>query len=164
MAVGQLGTIALQRGKLDEAEADYTRAIEIDRAVYGDQHQFTASALSSLADVYLERGDYVRAETILRDVIQRLTQSHLAGHLNTGIARLKLGRTLLREKRYPEAESELLAGYEILTKQTAPTVSWLQKSRQDLVALYGALNQPDRADKFRAELVANSVPGVAGEK
>jgi tetratricopeptide (TPR) repeat protein len=163
MALGQLGTIALKRGKLDEAERDYARTIEIDRAVYGDQHQFTALALSNLADVYLERGHYVRAETLLRDAIQRLTQAHLAEHVNTGIARLKLGRTLLREKRYPDAETELLAGYGIV-KRAAPTVSWLQKARQDLVTLYDALNQPEKAIRFRSELVTDSAPEVAKQR
>ena len=37
-------------------------------------------------------------------------------------------------------------------KQTSPTVKWLQAARQDLVTEYDALNQPEKAKKFRAEL------------
>ena len=73
-------------------------------------------------------------------------------HLNTGIARLKLGRTLLRQQRHAEAETELVAGYDILTKQTSPSVSWLKAAREDLVAIYEASNQPEKAAKFRAGL------------
>ena len=43
-------------------------------------------------------------------------------------------------------------GYDILTKQTSPSVSWLRMAREDLVKLYTASNQPDKAEKFRAEL------------
>ena len=71
-----------------------------------------------------------------------------------GIARIKLGRTLLRQKRFAEAEKETGVGYEILVKQTDPSVSWLQSARGDLVAIYDALKQPEKASKFRAEIAA----------
>jgi serine/threonine-protein kinase len=73
-------------------------------------------------------------------------------HLNTGIGRIKLGRALVGQNRYPEAETELLAGYVILTKQTSPSVSWLRMAREDLVKLYTASHQPDKAAKYKAEL------------
>lgn len=75
-------------------------------------------------------------------------------HLNTGISRVKLGRALLRQSRHSEAEVELVAGYEILKKQTAPSVSWQVSAREDLVAVYDALKQPDRATRIRAEIAA----------
>jgi hypothetical protein len=59
---------------------------------------------------------------------------------------------LTGEKRYAEAESETLAGYNMLLKQTSPTVSWLASARKDLVTIYDALNQPEQAAHFRAEL------------
>jgi hypothetical protein len=74
-----------------------------------------------------------------------------ADHLNTGIARVKLGRTLLRQRRYAEAEEQTRAGYDILHKQMNPSVSWLQNARQDLIDEYGALDRPDDATRFRAE-------------
>ena len=73
-------------------------------------------------------------------------------HLNTGIARLKLGDSLVAQERYGEAEKELLAGYEILTTQTSPSVSWLKRARENLVKLYTVSNQPEKAKKFQAEL------------
>jgi hypothetical protein len=73
-------------------------------------------------------------------------------HLNTGIGRIKLGRALVGQKRYSEAEVELLAGYEILTKQTSPSVSWLRNAREDLVKLYTASNKPEQAKRFKSEL------------
>jgi hypothetical protein len=53
--------------------------------------------------------------------------------LNTGIARIKLGRALARQHRYADALAESSARYAILREQMSPTVSWLQNARKDLV-------------------------------
>jgi hypothetical protein len=65
-----------------------------------------------------------------------------------------LGRTLLREKRFKEAETESLAGYNVLIKQTSNSTSFLKAARKDLAAEYEALKQSDKAAKFHAELLA----------
>jgi serine/threonine-protein kinase len=149
LALNELGSVELKRGKLDEAEAQFRRAADIYRTVNGDRHYSVAMALSNLAGVYLERNQYARAEQLFREVIARLTQALSADHLNTGVAQIKLGRTLLREHRYTEAETRLLAGYEIVGKQTSPAATWLQAARQDLVTLYSQSGHPEKAARFR---------------
>jgi serine/threonine protein kinase/tetratricopeptide (TPR) repeat protein len=156
--LNDLGKVAQNRGNLDESEADFRRMAEIYRTVYHDHHYLIAVALSNLGSVYLEKKQYARAEESFRDVIKRFTETLSADHVNTGIARTKLGKTLLLERRYAEAEVESRAGYEILVKQMAPNVSWLARSRQDLVEEYDALNQPEKAAKFRSELSAAAKP------
>jgi serine/threonine-protein kinase len=99
----------------------------------------------------MARGDYTTAERMYREAVGRFTEAQSPQHLNTGIARIKLGRALLGQKRYAEAETEALAGYQIVAKQMAPTVSWLKSAREDLVAIYTALGQPEKAEIFRAE-------------
>ena len=153
-AVNDLGNIAIQRNQLTEAEAAFRRMGDIYRAVYGGKHYLLATANSNLAGVYVARKEYRQAEALYRDAIAMYTETLSPGHLNTGIARLKLGRALLRQDRYGEAEPELLAGHEILTKQTSPSVSWLRAAREDLVALYTATNHLERAAMFQAELPA----------
>ena len=76
-------------------------------------------------------------------------------HRNTGIARLKLGRALLRQQRYAEAETELLAGHGIVSRQTSPSVSWLKAAQGDLVTLYDATHRPDQAATFRVKSNTN---------
>jgi serine/threonine protein kinase/Tfp pilus assembly protein PilF len=152
--LNELGTVALQRGKLDDAESRFGRMVEIYKSVYGDHHYLTALALANLASVYLARNDYTGAERMFRDVIQRYAETLPPDHQFRAIAQIKLGRALTGEKRYAEAESETLAGYRILTKQSKPTVSWLQSARKDLVTIYDALGDPEKAARFRAELAA----------
>ena len=71
-----------------------------------------------------------------------------------GVSRIRLGGALLGQHRYAEAGVERLAGYEILSKQTSPTVKWLQTACKDLAEEYDALKQPGKAARFRAELAA----------
>ena len=73
-------------------------------------------------------------------------------HQNTGIAHIKLGRALLGQKRYQDAVDETLTGYETLSKQTDPSVTWLEKAREDLVSAYEAMGRPEMAVKYRAEM------------
>jgi eukaryotic-like serine/threonine-protein kinase len=63
-----------------------------------------------------------------------------------------LGRTLLREKKYKDAELETRAAYEILIKQSSSSSSFTRAARKDLAAEYDALNEPQQAARFRAEL------------
>ena len=126
--------------------------VGIYREVYADHHYLIGLALSNLASVYLERKEYTRAEQLYREVIRRYTETLSPGHLNTAIARLKLGRALRRQRRYPEAEESLLASYDTMNKQASPSVSWLQSARKELATLYDAMNEPEKAKKFRAEL------------
>jgi hypothetical protein len=47
-----------------------------------------------------------------------------------------------------------MAGYEVLTKQSSPSTSFVRAARKDLAAEYDALNQPQQAARFRAELAS----------
>jgi serine/threonine-protein kinase len=154
--LNELGTIALNQGRLDESEAYFGRMADTYRAVYGDRHYLLGIARSNMASVYVAKKEYVRAEAVYREVIEHFTRTLSANHLNTGIARIKLGRALVRQERYVEAEPEILAGYANLAKQTTSTVSWLKIAREDLVTIYDALRQSDKAQKYRTELAATS--------
>ena len=159
--LNELGHAAQDRGNYDEAEADFRREAEIYREIKGDHSYLVAVALSNVASVYSAKKDYAHAEQIFRDVVRRFTEALSADHVNTGIARIKLGRTLLRQNKFAEAQLETLAGYQILSKQSNPGVSFLQNARIDLAAEYEALHQPEEAAKYRAAL---SVPGGAGRE
>src|SRR5262249_17334228 len=116
----ELGKIAQARGRLDEAEADYRKIVEIYRAAYHDKHYLIALAMANLADVYADRKQYGRAEPLYREAIRRYTEALSAEHQYTGIARIRLGRALLHQNRYADAEQETLAGLNILKKQSTP--------------------------------------------
>jgi serine/threonine-protein kinase len=151
-SLNELGSVALQRDHNGEAEAYFIRMRDIYRQIYGDHHYLIALAQSNLASVYVNEKDYARAEPLFRDAVRRYSESLSPDNLNVGIAHIKLGRTLLREKRYSEAEVETLAGYNVLIKQSNPATTFVHAARTDLAAEYDALNEPEKAAKYRAEL------------
>jgi eukaryotic-like serine/threonine-protein kinase len=164
--LNELGSVALQEGKYDAAEQYFERMADIYRAEYGEQHYLYGTALSNLASVYTAQQEWTRAEKLYRQAIPIYTQSQSPTHINTGIARIKLGRTLLRQHRYADAEAETHAGYDILSTQMDPKVSWLVNARKDLVEEYDGLKQPEQAAKFRAEIAANEAkpPDISAKK
>lgn len=151
-ALNELGKVALKQGNLSEAEADFRRMADIYGTVYNGRHYLIGIALANLAGVYVERKEYGRAEQLFREALARYAETLPAGHQTIGIGRVRLARSLLLQKRYAEAEAESRAGYDILTKQASPSVSWLQFARKDLAEEYDALHRPDEAAKFRTEL------------
>ncbi|MEO7084832.1 MAG: serine/threonine-protein kinase [Gemmatimonadaceae bacterium] len=150
--LNEIGNIAQQREQYVDAEASFRRMLDIYRAVYGDSHYLLAIATSNIASTYSGRKDYRAAEPLFRDAVRRFTESQGPEHLNTGIARIKLGRALLRQGKFAEAEKETHGGYDILLKQTNPGISFLQNARKDLTAEYDSLGQPALAAQFRALL------------
>lgn len=160
--VNELGNIALTLDRLDEAEGYFKRMVEIYRVAYGGKHQYVGVAQSNLASVYVRRKEFVKAEQLYRDVIELYGEVLPPTHVNLGITRIKLGRALLRQGRYREAAEESLAGYEILSKQSNPGISFLKAARTDLAIAYDSLHLPEKAARFRAEL-ADTAPKVAGK-
>jgi hypothetical protein len=65
-----------------------------------------------------------------------------------------LGHVLVLERRYKDAEGPLVTGYNALTKLPGSQGNRIQNAQKDLVAVYEALNQPDKAGPFRAQLAA----------
>jgi eukaryotic-like serine/threonine-protein kinase len=147
--LNELASNKSMRSDVDGAIVIFRRVVEIYRSIYGDHHYFVAIALANVASQYMDKKDYAGAEPIFRDVIRRLTEVLPPDNVNTGIARIKLGRVLLRQNRYAEAEEQTHGGFDILSKQMDPTVSWLRSARKDLVAEYTGMNQPEQAAKFK---------------
>ena len=153
-ALNDLGLAALQGQRYDEAEARFRRMIDIYHSVYGADHNLIATALSNLGGVNMGRGDFGRAEGLYRDALAMYERTQSPTHLNAGIAHIKVGRALLRQRRYAEAEVESRAGYDIVRKQTSQSISFLTAARTDLVAEYEALHQSDKASAIRSEIAA----------
>ena len=155
LILSSLGFADFELNRLKDAEADNMRMLTIYRSNYGEKHQFTALALCDLGHLYSWEKQYGRAEALFREALGIYTQVLPPGALNTALAQLRLGRALLGEKRYREAEPYSRAGYETVKKQINPSSEYLRSGASDLVQIYSALNEPDKAAPFRAELQAS---------
>ncbi len=153
-ALNDLGNVAVTQADYAAAERYFRRIRAIYLETYGPNHQLSALATANLGAVFMNSGDNKRAEPLFRDAVQRYTAALSPTHLDVGIARIKLGRVLMRQQRYAEGLRETSAGYEIVKREAAPTVSFLKAARTDLAIMYDSLKQPARAAHFRAEQAA----------
>jgi tetratricopeptide (TPR) repeat protein len=147
-----LGKLAENRGDLATAEVEYARCVEINEQFYGQEQYNTAVAISNLADVLVRERKYRRAEQTIRPAVEALTAHPLPGNPTVGVAQLTLGESLLGQRRYREAEGPVLAAYGILVSQPS-YADRLKAARKDLVDVYESLKTPEKAARFRSELV-----------
>lgn len=149
----QLGILAFHEKRYDEAKNYFAQAIETWKQYYGDQHPYIANAISNLGSICQQQKDYPCAEKMYREAVRRFDATS-SESVNDAIAHVKLGRTLLSEAKFGDAEANSLAGYNYLVKHVAPSNSYLANARKDLAAIYDGLHQPQQAARFRAELSA----------
>lgn len=160
-AVNELGTMALLNGRLDEAETAYRRMARIYAAAFPDGHWLSGIATSNLASVEMRRERFAEAARLYAEAVASFVATQGSESVNTGIGRIKLGRALLRQGRFAEASGETQAGYDILTPQMEPGVSWLQSAREDLAAAYAPQGREDLATRYREEYARNAPPPEA---
>ena len=149
-SVNELGIMAMRAKKYDDADAYFARNADIYRAVYKGPHNLLGTALANRGSVYSARTDYVNAERLYREALDVFGRTLPPTHLDIGIARIKLARVLLRQRRFAEGEREGTAGLGILLGQTSPATSWVKNARGDLAAMYDSLGQPEKASAMRA--------------
>jgi serine/threonine-protein kinase len=77
--------------------------------------------------------------------------------LNTGIARLKLGRALLRQGQFHDAGVETGAGLAIVQPQVDPSSVWIEAALSDLIDAAEGLGDGAAARRWRA-IQAGDVP------
>jgi serine/threonine-protein kinase len=130
-SITQLASVQFYAANLGTSDSLNERALELYRGLHGDRHPQVAELLIN------HRG----AEPLFRDAVRSFTATQGATHLNTGIARIKLGRALLRQGRFAEAERETRAGYEIVKAQAEPAVSFLVAARTDLALALDSLGR-----------------------
>ena len=139
-----LGLMAFQANDFARAASAFERAVEGYGASAGTHFQEGVS-LANLGSVYLAQGDHARAERMFRRSLEIYAKVLPPDHVNVGIAKAKLGRTLLRQQRGGEAEPVLQQAEELLSRQPGPESTWLKSAREDLASVRQS------ADTGRAE-------------
>ncbi len=113
-----------------------------------------AEKLALLAGSRLTQQKWHEAEHVLRELLEIREKSQPIAS-NTFETRVLLGRALLAQQEYAEAERLLLAGYRALQEREAmltPSARRLFAEAYDhLVELYSATNKPGQAQKLQAE-------------
>ncbi len=115
-------------------------------------------AYANLVGVYMDRKDYPAAEALCRKALQVYAESLPDDHPNPAIVHVKLGRTLLHQQRYAEAEPETKKGYLYFHSHGSPGSSYLIGARRDLIEIEDHLNKPEVVAELRSEIDSRKTP------
>jgi tetratricopeptide (TPR) repeat protein len=110
LSLSQLGYIALNQHKLDEAEKHLDRAARLDPK--------NPDLYLYLGQLYVEQNRRAEAEAALRKSIE-LTTNVQRNHYQVQRAHYLLGRLLLQSGRTPEGQQELTRSQELLRQSVA---------------------------------------------
>jgi hypothetical protein len=136
-------------------------------ATHGADHPEVASASVDVCRVLLGLEEFARAEALLHPVLA-LFEKHQPGRSATFEAQGLLGRALLGQKKYAEAEPLLRQCYEGLASRqtTQPSrrrARLIHDALQRLVQLYEAWEKPAEVAQWRQRL-AEFDKAVAAEQ
>lgn len=145
-ALVQLGTLRLDRGRVDTAVGLLDEATRLYEGALGPDHAWTAGARAALGYALAREGTLARAEQQLYQALEALdtvdpeaTTTNVRGHRTT--ATLGLGLLQMRRQRYAEAELLLTESHEALRGE-ANTLRTAQ-ARRYLTELQEATGLPD---------------------
>ena len=144
------------RGRYEEAEQLFRRALTGKEKALGADHPSTLNTIKSLALLYYESRRYVLAVPLF-DRAFRAYEKRPEGGLSSIESRAMLGLSLLGAGEPREAEGHLVAGYDGLKKQ--PVLSPLNRNRlrwvaAGLVGVFETTNRAEDAKGWRAKLAA----------
>ena len=151
-----LGTLYRDKGDYEKAGALYRQALAMWRKLLGDKHPVVGASLHELAVLLYLEGKYDEAEKTERQAIDTYQKSLEPEHWRIQRCRSNLGASLVKLKRYREAEEQLLAGYAGLKAGRGAQHAETQKAVSHLIELYEAWGKPEQAKPYQALPHANS--------
>jgi non-specific serine/threonine protein kinase/serine/threonine-protein kinase len=154
-AMNALGFVCKSRGKLDEAEPLLVKSLESARRLYPPGHSITITFINNLARLYLAQGQAARGEPLLRESLQVVKRKDPKAWIVFDI-QATLGKCLLDQKRFTEAEPLLLQSHHEMKKRVT-TVSLggaaeFAEVGHWLVRLYEEMGQSEKAGEWRMRL------------
>jgi tetratricopeptide (TPR) repeat protein len=106
--LGNLNNLCLVRvlrgTNLDEAEKDLKEGVEVMARTHGKDYIYTLYLQHMLVRVYLEKGNYEKAETLGKETLDARRKQLKAGGESIGRSLLVLGRALAEQKKFTDAE------------------------------------------------------------
>jgi tetratricopeptide (TPR) repeat protein len=155
IAMGSLANLLREKGNYEEAGALCRQELAMRRKLYGDEHPSMGQNLHDLAVLLYLEGEYAEAEKTERQAIDILQKALEPGHWGIQRSRSYIGACLVKLKRYPEAEEQLLPAYAGLKAGRGAQHAETQKAVSHLIELYEAWGKPEKADPYRALPHAN---------
>jgi hypothetical protein len=128
---------------------------EIASKARGADSREATVASTTLGRDYIMLHQYAKAEPVLRDVLAAQIKSSPDDWHRYNLESL-LGAALLGQKKFPEAETLILSGYQGLKQEestmSTPAKVFIKDAADRIPQLYTAWNKPDKAAEWREKL------------
>lgn len=158
----ELAAVLGQQKRLPEAVAIMRRLLAANRRVFGDQHPDTIATMNNLGRVIASQGKYAEAEALFGDAL-RLAWSTLPAddpYIPAILSHHAL--CLARLGRIADAESQYLECIRLCSSIFGVTNEKTQRTTRELLAMYEASNQMQKADALRARMNPQAAPPPQG--
>lgn len=139
-------------GDLAGAERNFRKSLEVLRRYYDAEHPETAMVLAQLGRIALQRGDAATAEPLLREGIGIIERGN-PGHPFLPDIRITHGQSLIELTRYDQAADIIEDSYTRLDANVGTEHPRTQFAVKNLVALYEAAGDNERANFYRAKQI-----------
>jgi serine/threonine-protein kinase len=133
----------------EDTERTLLDAVAMLRRLHGTRHRSLTLYLDTLAGLYERQGRYTDAEPVLHEVVAITAERSGAEAPATLGARAYLGNNLRLQRRFTEAEAELLDCHEHLLAQVGADHRIARRVAQHLADLYDAWGRPAAAARYR---------------
>jgi len=155
ISMDNLAFLYRNQGKYALAEPLNIKALTLQRRTLGAEHLDTLISMNDLEFLYLNERKYAPAEALLREALNRFDKAAPESWRRFD-SQSMLGASLAAQKRYAEAETLLLSGYDGLLnrKSTIPTASRfkLNEAGEQIVELYQDWGMLEKAAEWRDKL------------
>lgn len=152
-SLGNLAVFYSSAAEYDRAEPLFRQAVALEERSLGPDHPEHAVTLNNLGTLLVQKGGSdAEAEPLLRRALAIRLDRLPAGNTKTASTRAVLGRCLLHQHRFAEAEEELNLALEALEQAGPRAAPRLPGVVQDLARLYDQTGRPEKAAEVRALL------------
>jgi eukaryotic-like serine/threonine-protein kinase len=154
-SVFTLGQALGGQHKLAEAERAFRETLAIWRKCFSFQDGRVQLAVFQLRAVLEAKGDSPGLEALARECLD-IREKQIPDDWRTFNTQSELGVSLLRQRKYAEAEPLLLSGYEGMKQREDKMLAYdrvrLTEALQRLVQLYEETHRPDQAAEWKQKL------------
>jgi len=151
--LGNVASLYWRMGRYAQSLPLATRAAALQRRVSGPDHPRTFEQMHNVATTYDRLQQYDEAESMYRQTIDGKGRVLGVAHPSSVLTVLRYAQMLQTQRRYSDAEEQLLAIERTLERGPATDRQNEASIVQQLVSLYGAWSKPERASEWRAKLL-----------
>jgi eukaryotic-like serine/threonine-protein kinase len=153
-----MGRAYTNLGEPLKAIPHFEKALALLRHSLGREHPDTLASMEDLARALAAAGKPLEAESLWRQLVA-VRETKAPDDWLTFYARAMQGDTLVRQKKFAEAEPLLLSGYEGMKARETNIPMAVRKRLAEagsrLIVHYDAWGKKDRADEWRKRLTAS---------